>query len=105
MLTPTRVIASQKSLPALRQSLLSSQQSLVTPVPALAAPGSVTATTIRPRVPISPVGTTVRLNTPLTSTVVQTFSTSCFVPDYNLVKTVSVFIPVHLITCTLKFQY
>ncbi|XP_029697450.1 transcription initiation factor TFIID subunit 4-like isoform X1 [Takifugu rubripes] len=60
----------KKSLPALRQSLLSSQQSLVTPpTPPLAAPGSVTATTIRPRVPISPVGATVRLNTPLTSTV------------------------------------
>ncbi|TWW53124.1 TFIID subunit 4 RNA polymerase II TBP-associated factor subunit C, partial [Takifugu flavidus] len=39
------------------------------PPPPLAAPGSVTATTIRPRVPISPVGATVRLNTPLTSTV------------------------------------
>uniref|UniRef100_H3DQY1 TAFH domain-containing protein n=1 Tax=Tetraodon nigroviridis TaxID=99883 RepID=H3DQY1_TETNG len=62
----------KKSLPALRQSLLSSQQSLVTtPTPPLAAPGSVTATAIRPRVPISPVGTAVRLNTPLTSTVVQ----------------------------------
>ncbi|TWW76105.1 TFIID subunit 4 RNA polymerase II TBP-associated factor subunit C [Takifugu flavidus] len=60
----------KKSLPALRQSLLSSQQSLVTPpTPPLAAPGSVTATTIRPRVPISPVGATVRLNTPLASTV------------------------------------
>ncbi|KAK2842864.1 hypothetical protein Q5P01_013064 [Channa striata] len=59
----------KKSLPALRQSLLSSQQSLMTPAPstsapALAAPGSITATAIRPRLPVSPV----RLNTPLSNT-------------------------------------
>ncbi|XP_020509236.2 transcription initiation factor TFIID subunit 4 [Labrus bergylta] len=61
----------KKSLPALRQSLLSSQQSLVTPstsVPPLAAPGSVTTTAIRPRLPISPASSTVRLNPPLTNT-------------------------------------
>ncbi|TMS01085.1 Transcription initiation factor TFIID subunit 4 [Larimichthys crocea] len=60
----------KKSLPALRQSLLSSQQSLVTPstsAPPLTAPGSVTA--IRPRLPISPATSTVRLNPPLTNTV------------------------------------
>ncbi|XP_029378948.1 transcription initiation factor TFIID subunit 4-like isoform X2 [Echeneis naucrates] len=63
----------KKSLPALRQSLLSSQQSLMTATPSTsapppAAPGSVTATTIRPRLPISPTTSTVRLNTPLTNT-------------------------------------
>ncbi|XP_030282199.1 transcription initiation factor TFIID subunit 4-like isoform X1 [Sparus aurata] len=63
----------KKSLPALRQSLLSSQQSLVsvpptTSAPPLAAPGSVTAAAIRPRLPISPASTTVRLNPPLTNT-------------------------------------
>ncbi|KAM3610139.1 uncharacterized protein V6R79_026021 [Siganus canaliculatus] len=62
----------KKSLPALRQSLLNSQQSLVTPSTSttpVAAPGSVTAAaTIRPRLPISPAGTTVRLNPPLTNT-------------------------------------
>ncbi|XP_074532812.1 transcription initiation factor TFIID subunit 4-like isoform X2 [Halichoeres trimaculatus] len=59
----------KKSLPALRQSLLSSQQSLVTPstsTPPVAAPGSVT--TIRPRLPISPTSSTVRLNPPLSNT-------------------------------------
>uniref|UniRef100_UPI0037E96EA3 transcription initiation factor TFIID subunit 4-like n=1 Tax=Semicossyphus pulcher TaxID=241346 RepID=UPI0037E96EA3 len=61
----------KKSLPALRQSLLNSQQSLVTPsssAPPLAAPGSVTTATIRPRLPISPASSTVRLNPPLTNT-------------------------------------
>ncbi|XP_033491116.1 transcription initiation factor TFIID subunit 4-like isoform X1 [Epinephelus lanceolatus] len=61
----------KKSLPALRQSLLNSQQSLVTPstsVPPPVAPGSVTTATIRPRLPISPAGSTVRLNTPITNT-------------------------------------
>ncbi|XP_035521246.1 transcription initiation factor TFIID subunit 4-like [Morone saxatilis] len=61
----------KKSLPALRQSLLSSQQSLVTPstsAPLPAAPGSVTTTAIRPRLPISPASSTVRLNPPLTNT-------------------------------------
>ncbi|KAM8861594.1 transcription initiation factor TFIID subunit 4-like isoform 1-T1 [Synchiropus picturatus] len=64
----------KKSLPALRQSLLSSQQSLTTPVsntvaPPLAAPGAVaTATTIRPRLPVSPATNTVRLNAPLANT-------------------------------------
>ncbi|XP_035497261.2 transcription initiation factor TFIID subunit 4-like isoform X1 [Scophthalmus maximus] len=63
----------KKSLPALRQSLLSSQQSLVTPAPGSLAPppptpGSVTATAIRPRLPVSPAGGAVRLNTPLANT-------------------------------------
>ncbi|CAJ1055786.1 transcription initiation factor TFIID subunit 4-like isoform X2 [Xyrichtys novacula] len=60
----------KKSLPALRQSLLNSQQSLVTPstsTPPLAAPGSVTTTAIRPRLPISPASSTVRLNPPLSN--------------------------------------
>uniref|UniRef100_A0AAQ4P9X0 TAFH domain-containing protein n=1 Tax=Gasterosteus aculeatus aculeatus TaxID=481459 RepID=A0AAQ4P9X0_GASAC len=59
----------KKSLPALRQSLLSSQQSIVTPgtsAPHLVASGSVT--TIRSRMPISPVGGNVRMNPPLTNT-------------------------------------
>lgn len=60
----------QKSLPALRQTLLNSQQSLMTAPPSAvvtppATPGSVTATTIRPRLPISPAGGTVRLNAPI----------------------------------------
>nr|XP_046249862.1 transcription initiation factor TFIID subunit 4-like [Scatophagus argus] len=64
----------KKSLPALRQSLLNSQQSLVTVTPStsappLAAPGSVTAAAaIRPRLPISPASGAVRLNPPLTNT-------------------------------------
>ncbi|XP_034443016.1 transcription initiation factor TFIID subunit 4-like isoform X3 [Hippoglossus hippoglossus] len=61
----------KKSLPALRQSLLSSQQSLSVPstsTPALAAPGSITATAIRPRLPVSPASSTIKLNTPLTNT-------------------------------------
>ncbi|XP_059191691.1 transcription initiation factor TFIID subunit 4-like [Centropristis striata] len=60
----------KKSLPALRQSLLSSQQSLVTPstsAPPPPAPGAVTTTAIRPRLPISPAGA-VRLNAPITNT-------------------------------------
>ncbi|XP_075939357.1 transcription initiation factor TFIID subunit 4-like [Anarhichas minor] len=63
----------KKSLPALRQSLLSSQQSLVTPgtsaPPIQVAPPSISTATIRPRLPISPAGGTVRLNAPLTNTV------------------------------------
>ncbi|XP_071317766.1 transcription initiation factor TFIID subunit 4-like isoform X2 [Trachinotus anak] len=63
----------KKSLPALRQSLLNSQQSLVTATPStsappLAAPGSITTTAIRPRLPVSPASGTVGLNTPLTNT-------------------------------------
>ncbi|XP_026166679.1 transcription initiation factor TFIID subunit 4-like isoform X2 [Mastacembelus armatus] len=63
----------KKSLPALRQSLLSSQQSLMTATPStaappLAAPGSVTTTTIRPRLPTSPASSSVRPNTPFTNT-------------------------------------
>ncbi|XP_018534996.1 transcription initiation factor TFIID subunit 4 isoform X2 [Lates calcarifer] len=63
----------KKSLPALRQSLLSSQQSLMTATPSTsapppAAPGSVTTAAIRPRLPISPASSTVRLNAPLTNT-------------------------------------
>lgn len=61
----------KKSLPALRQSLLNSQQSLVTPstsAPPLAAPGSVSTAAIRPRLPVSPAGGTVRLNAPITNT-------------------------------------
>ncbi|XP_051808091.1 transcription initiation factor TFIID subunit 4-like [Acanthochromis polyacanthus] len=61
----------KKSLPALRQSLLSSQQSLMTAPPTTsapppAAPGSVTTSAvIRPRLPIGSSGTTVRLNAPI----------------------------------------
>uniref|UniRef100_A0A668RP72 TAFH domain-containing protein n=1 Tax=Oreochromis aureus TaxID=47969 RepID=A0A668RP72_OREAU len=60
----------KKSLPALRQTLLNSQQSLMTAPPSAvvtppATPGSVTATTIRPRLPVSPAGGTVRLNAPI----------------------------------------
>uniref|UniRef100_A0A7N6AQH7 TAFH domain-containing protein n=1 Tax=Anabas testudineus TaxID=64144 RepID=A0A7N6AQH7_ANATE len=63
----------KKSLPALRQSLLSSQQSLVTPTPSSsapppAAPGSVTTAAIRPRLPVSPAGSSIRLNAPLGNT-------------------------------------
>lgn len=66
-------VSPQKSLPALRQTLLNSQQSLMTAPPStsaapVAAPGSVTTAAIRPRLPISPAGTTVRLNTPIAST-------------------------------------
>uniref|UniRef100_A0A3B4Y592 Si:dkey-219c3.2 n=1 Tax=Seriola lalandi dorsalis TaxID=1841481 RepID=A0A3B4Y592_SERLL len=51
----------KKSLPALRQSLLNSQQSLMTATPSTsapppAAPGSVTTTAIRPRLPINSPG-------------------------------------------------
>ncbi|XP_039987956.1 transcription initiation factor TFIID subunit 4-like isoform X2 [Xiphias gladius] len=63
----------KKSLPALRQSLLNSQQSLMTAAPSTSAPpptapGSVTTTAIRPRLPISPASSTVRVNTPLANT-------------------------------------
>ncbi|XP_069384500.1 transcription initiation factor TFIID subunit 4-like isoform X1 [Paralichthys olivaceus] len=62
----------KKSLPALRQSLLSSQQSLMTApstsTPPLAAPGSITTTAIRPRLPVSPASSTIKLNPPLTNT-------------------------------------
>uniref|UniRef100_UPI003AAF813B transcription initiation factor TFIID subunit 4-like n=1 Tax=Centroberyx gerrardi TaxID=166262 RepID=UPI003AAF813B len=56
----------KKSLPALRQSLLSNQQAPTqsTSIPPMGAPGAV-ATTIRPRLPSSPVTSTVRLNAPL----------------------------------------
>uniref|UniRef100_A0A671TFI6 Si:dkey-219c3.2 n=1 Tax=Sparus aurata TaxID=8175 RepID=A0A671TFI6_SPAAU len=81
----------KKSLPALRQSLLSSQQSLVsvpptTSAPPLAAPGSVTAAAIRPRLPISPASTTVRLNPPLTNTLVLIMScvSSFCSPSFHL---------------------
>ncbi|XP_004571588.1 transcription initiation factor TFIID subunit 4 isoform X4 [Maylandia zebra] len=60
----------KKSLPALRQTLLNSQQSLMTAPPGAvvtppATPGSVTAATIRPRLPVNPAGGTVRLNAPI----------------------------------------
>ncbi|XP_030587754.1 transcription initiation factor TFIID subunit 4-like isoform X2 [Archocentrus centrarchus] len=63
----------KKSLPALRQTLLNSQQSLMTVPPStsatpVAAPSSVATAAIRPRLPISPAGTTVRLNPPIAST-------------------------------------
>ncbi|XP_029909302.1 transcription initiation factor TFIID subunit 4-like isoform X2 [Myripristis murdjan] len=63
----------KKSLPALRQSLLNNQQSLITPVAStstlpLGAPGTVTTTTIRPRLPASSTVSTVRLNAPLANT-------------------------------------
>uniref|UniRef100_A0A3B4FAC8 Transcription initiation factor TFIID subunit 4-like n=1 Tax=Pundamilia nyererei TaxID=303518 RepID=A0A3B4FAC8_9CICH len=48
----------KKSLPALRQTLLNSQQSLMTAPP-------VTAATIRPRLPVNSAGGTVRLNAPI----------------------------------------
>ncbi|KAI4785563.1 hypothetical protein KUCAC02_037683 [Chaenocephalus aceratus] len=50
-----------KSLPSLRQSLLTNQQNLMA---STSAP-PIISTSIRPRLPISPGGTTVRLNTPL----------------------------------------
>ncbi|XP_072291437.1 transcription initiation factor TFIID subunit 4-like [Eucyclogobius newberryi] len=64
----------KKSLPALRQSLLSSQQSLITvpntgaAAPTLVTPGTVTTTTtttIRPPMPISPATSAVRLGAPM----------------------------------------
>lgn len=61
----------KKSLPALRQSLLSSQQSLMTvpstaaAAPSVVTPGTVTTTTIRPQLPISPASSAVRLGTPM----------------------------------------
>ncbi|XP_011474025.1 transcription initiation factor TFIID subunit 4 isoform X1 [Oryzias latipes] len=63
----------KKSLPALRQTLFSSQQFLttappVTPAPAPAAPGSIAATAIRPRLPTAATGGAVRLNPPMTNT-------------------------------------
>ncbi|XP_055078616.1 transcription initiation factor TFIID subunit 4-like isoform X2 [Periophthalmus magnuspinnatus] len=56
----------KKSLPALRQSLLSNQQSLM-PVPSTAAavPPVVTTSTIRPPLPISPATSAVRLSSPM----------------------------------------
>ncbi|KAI9513754.1 hypothetical protein NQZ68_039849 [Dissostichus eleginoides] len=51
----------KKSLPSLRQSLLTHQQNLMA---STSAP-PIISTSIRPRLPISPGGTTVRLNTPL----------------------------------------
>ncbi|MED6292510.1 hypothetical protein CHARACLAT_000945 [Characodon lateralis] len=63
----------KKSLPALRQTLLNSQQSLTTAPPTTSAPlpvapGSVTAATIRPRLPVNATGTAVRLNPPVATT-------------------------------------
>ncbi|XP_013882228.1 transcription initiation factor TFIID subunit 4 [Austrofundulus limnaeus] len=64
----------KKSLPALRQTLLNSQQSLMTAPPSTsapppAAPGSVTAAaTIRPPPPGNTVGGAVRLNPPIANT-------------------------------------
>ncbi|XP_077567401.1 transcription initiation factor TFIID subunit 4-like [Stigmatopora nigra] len=55
----------KKSLPALRQSFISSQQSLVTP-PAVAA--AATATAFRPRLPVASPG--VRMNAPLANAAV-----------------------------------
>ncbi|XP_033971318.1 transcription initiation factor TFIID subunit 4-like [Trematomus bernacchii] len=51
----------KKSLPSLRQSLLTNQQNLMA---STSAP-PIISTSIRPRLPISPGATTVRLNTPL----------------------------------------
>uniref|UniRef100_A0A087Y8J6 TAFH domain-containing protein n=1 Tax=Poecilia formosa TaxID=48698 RepID=A0A087Y8J6_POEFO len=64
----------KKSLPALRQTLLNSQQSLTTAPPTTsapppAAPGSLTAAAIRPRLPVNATATTVRLTPPITNTV------------------------------------
>uniref|UniRef100_A0A3P9PSR6 Transcription initiation factor TFIID subunit 4-like n=1 Tax=Poecilia reticulata TaxID=8081 RepID=A0A3P9PSR6_POERE len=55
----------KKSLPALRQTLLNSQQSLTTAPPTTsapppAAPGSLTAAAIRPRLPVNATATTVQ---------------------------------------------
>lgn len=66
-------MSAQKSLPALRQTLFSSQQFLttappVTSAPAPAAPGSIAATAIRPRLPTAATGGAVRLNPPMTNT-------------------------------------
>ncbi|XP_054631309.1 transcription initiation factor TFIID subunit 4-like [Dunckerocampus dactyliophorus] len=61
----------KKTLPALRQSLLSSQQSLTTPaacVPPPVAPIAGTTAAIRPRLPVSPTTGAIRMNAPLTST-------------------------------------
>ncbi|KAM9376244.1 transcription initiation factor TFIID subunit 4-like [Pholidichthys leucotaenia] len=64
----------KKSLPALRQTLLSSQQSLMTvppptSVPPLTTPGSVT--TVRPRLPIvQATATNLRLNAPIANATV-----------------------------------
>ncbi|XP_061578258.1 transcription initiation factor TFIID subunit 4-like isoform X2 [Cololabis saira] len=61
----------KKSLPALRQTLLNSQQSLTTASPAVSAvppvpsPGSAGSPTVRPRLPVTPAGSTVRLTTPI----------------------------------------
>ncbi|XP_015253571.1 PREDICTED: transcription initiation factor TFIID subunit 4-like [Cyprinodon variegatus] len=65
----------KKSLPALRQTLLNSQQSLTTAPPTTSAPppvapGSVTAATIRPRLPVGVTGTTVRMSPPVTNAAV-----------------------------------
>ncbi|XP_014828145.1 PREDICTED: transcription initiation factor TFIID subunit 4-like [Poecilia mexicana] len=65
----------KKSLPALRQTLLNSQQSLTTAPPTTsapppAAPGSLTAAAIRPRLPVNATATTVRLTPPITNTAV-----------------------------------
>ncbi|XP_077453382.1 transcription initiation factor TFIID subunit 4-like [Stigmatopora argus] len=56
----------KKSLPALRQSFISSQQSLITP-PAVAA-ATATATAFRPRLPVASPG--VRMNAPLANAAV-----------------------------------
>ncbi|XP_041851978.1 transcription initiation factor TFIID subunit 4-like [Melanotaenia boesemani] len=58
----------KKSLPALRQTLLNSQQSLTTVPPTTSAPPPVAPGSIRPRLPVGPAGSTVRLNPPITNT-------------------------------------
>ncbi|XP_078112403.1 transcription initiation factor TFIID subunit 4-like [Sander vitreus] len=59
----------KKSLPTLRQSLLSNQQSLVTPSTSAPPPPAAAITTaIRPRLPVSPASSAVRMTAPLTNT-------------------------------------
>ncbi|XP_035859373.1 transcription initiation factor TFIID subunit 4-like isoform X2 [Sander lucioperca] len=59
----------KKSLPTLRQSLLSNQQSLVTPsTSAPPPPAAAIATAIRPRLPVSPASSAVRMAAPLANT-------------------------------------
>uniref|UniRef100_A0A147A428 Transcription initiation factor TFIID subunit n=1 Tax=Fundulus heteroclitus TaxID=8078 RepID=A0A147A428_FUNHE len=69
----------KKSLPALRQTLLNSQQSLTTAPPTTSAPPqTVTAATIiRPLQPVNTAGTTVRLNPPVANTAAVVRSATC----------------------------